>query len=92
MVNLSSLSSPKLICVGTTSSLNVFLTVMVVSVLALFFLLVFVNMLLLVERSILAVAVDKLLFERDIVCAVVPVLFVVEDVLDLVADAGSAEA
>jgi hypothetical protein len=65
---------------------------MVVSVLALFFLLVFVNMLLLVERSILAVAVDKLLFERDIVCAVVPVLFVVEDVLDLVADAGSAEA
>ena len=65
---------------------------MVVSVLALFFLLVFVNMLLLVERSILAFAVDKLLFERDIVCAVVPVLFVVEDVLDLVADAGSAEA
>lgn len=65
---------------------------MVVSVLALFFLLVFVNMLLLVERSILAVAVDKLLFERDVVCAVVPVLFVVEDVLDLVADAGSAEA
>lgn len=65
---------------------------MVVSVLALFFLLVFVDMLLLVERSILAVAVDKLLFERDIVCAVVPVLFVVEDVLDLVADAGSAEA
>jgi len=65
---------------------------MVVSVLALFFLLVFVDRLLLVERSILAFAVDKLLFERDVVCAVVPVLFVVEDVLDLVADAGSAEA